>query len=193
LAANFVYKNTVKVLHYTSETKPWNFHFLHQREWRENYDGPLFGLWTRALRRMRAQLAAGDLWINDDWHNQGRVEAICDHRLRPTYGRRYPKTEQFAVIVSPSNNLEQLQKVLRIYASSNKVAQIFINGDVVKDEQGKQMVLSTNYLRSLRLRKPIKAVARGSFESINNKFNPIQGINTNAVYLADENVRQNNV
>jgi hypothetical protein len=179
-------------LHFTSETKPWNFHFLHQREWRENYDGHLFGLWTRALRSMRAQLATGDLWKSDDWENKGRVEDICDHRLKRNYGRRYPKTTQFTVIVNLNNetdsSLQRLQHILRVYASSNKVARIFINGNMIKDEQGKRVVLNTSYLRSLRLRKTVKAIGRGSFSSANNKFNPIQGITTDAVYLADENV-----
>jgi lipopolysaccharide biosynthesis glycosyltransferase len=59
LAAGFVAKNTAKVLHFTSETKPWNFYFLHQREWHENYDGYLFGLWTRTLRQTREKLSKG--------------------------------------------------------------------------------------------------------------------------------------
>lgn len=192
LASSFVSENTVKVLHFTSETKPWNFYFLHQREWRENYDGHLFGLWMRAFRRMRSQLAKGGLLENDTWKNKGRVETICDQRLRKNYGRRYRKTDQFTVILNfkkTTVNSQHLQHVLRVYASSNKVAQIFINGNVFKDEQGKRLVLNASYFRDIKLKKPIKAIGHGSFRSVNHNFNPIQGLNTEAVYLANENVR----
>ncbi|CEP13961.1 hypothetical protein [Parasitella parasitica] len=192
LASGFVTKNTVKVLHYTSETKPWNFHFLHQREWRENYDGYLFGLWTRSRRQMRAQLAQGGLWTSaEDWDNKGRVADICDRRLKSNYGRKYPKKNQFTVILTlnkDSINKQYLEQMLRVYASSKKVYQIFINGNSIKDQHGKRFSLNQAYLRSLKLRKPVKANARGSYSTVNWKFNPIQGITTDAVFLADENI-----
>ncbi|KAL7319851.1 hypothetical protein PS15m_002938 [Mucor circinelloides] len=192
LASEFVTKNTVKVLHFTSETKPWNFHFLHQREWRENYDGYLFGLWTRSLRNMRSQLAEGGLWTStDNWENKGRVSNICDRRLKSNYGRKYPKNNQFTVIVTlnkPSIDKQYLEQMLRMYASSKKVHQIFINGNSIRDQHGNRFSLNQAYLRSLKLRKPVKAIARGSYNTVNWKFNPIQGITTDAVFLADENI-----
>ncbi|KAI8644704.1 glycosyl transferase family 64 domain-containing protein [Parasitella parasitica] len=192
LASGFVTKNSVKVLHFTSETKPWNFHFLHQREWRENYDGYLFGLWARSLRQMRAQLTQGGLLTSTmDWDNKGRVANLCDHRLKSNYGRKYPKKNQFTVILTlnkASINKQYLEQMLRMYASSKKVHQIFINGNSIKDEHGKRFSLNQAYLRSLKLRKPAKAIARGSFSTVNWKFNPIQGITTESVFLADENI-----
>ncbi|CAO0791290.1 unnamed protein product [Mucor circinelloides] len=192
LASEFVTKNTVKVLHFTSETKPWNFHFLHQREWRENYDGYLFGLWTRSLRNMRSQLEEGGLWTStDNWENKGRVSNICDRRLKSNYGRKYPKNNQFTVIVTlnkPSINKQYLEQMLRMYASSKKVHQIFINGNSIRDQHGNRFSLNQAYLRSLKLRKPVKAIARGPYNTVNWKFNPIQGITTDAVFLADENI-----
>lgn len=125
------------------------------------------------------------------WENKGRVEQVCDTRLKKTYGRRYPKISQFTVIInlsSPSVNIQYLQNLLRMYASSKKVASIYINGNVIKDEDGERIMLNAAYLRSLHLHKPVRAVPRGHFKSVNNKFNPIQGIQTTAVFLADENV-----
>ncbi|RCI05935.1 hypothetical protein CU098_005444, partial [Rhizopus stolonifer] len=43
------------------------------------------------------------------------------------------------------------------------------------------------FLRKLRLGKHVKVVQHGHFKSVNNKFNPIQGITTDAVFLANEN------
>ncbi|KAI8094768.1 nucleotide-diphospho-sugar transferase [Thamnidium elegans] len=197
LAASFISKNTVKVLHFTSETKPWNFYFLHQREWRENYDGYLFGLWTRALRETQSQLITGGLLEptgttqDSTWSNQGRVKQICDRNLRKTFGRRYHKTEQLTIILNLNKidiTQSQLDQLLETYASSKKVSHIFIQGNLVKDEEGKRVVLKSTYLRKLHLRKPVKFVPHVAFESINNKFNPIQGIVTTCVFMVDGNV-----
>ncbi|KAI7903857.1 nucleotide-diphospho-sugar transferase [Cokeromyces recurvatus] len=192
LASSFVTKNTVKVLHFTSETKPWNFHFLHQREWRENYDGYLFGLWTRMLRKMKTQLnQVGLLETTDemDWANKGRVTEICDHRLKANYGRRYPKTHQFTIILNrqedTSDSLDQFETMLRDLSASKYVAQIFVNGgDKTKDQK---VAFNTAYFRRLKLQKPVKAIPEGDYKSVNNKFNPIQGIVTDAVFIIDSN------
>jgi hypothetical protein len=125
------------------------------------------------------------------WENKGRVEEVCDTRLQKTYGRRYPKASQFTVILNLSTasvNIKYLENLLRMYASSNKVASIYINGNAIKDDDGERLVLNQAYLRGLLLPKPVRAVPRGKFKSVNNKFNPIQGIMTSAVFLADENV-----
>jgi hypothetical protein len=128
----------------------------------------------------------------DTWENKGRVEEVCDVQLKSNYGRRYPVTEKFTVILNLSResiSLNYLNNLLRMYASSKKVAQIYIHGNSVNDETGHKVVLDTGYLRALRLRKPVKVIPEGQFESANNRFNPIQGINTNSVLIADENVR----
>lgn len=141
---------------------------------------------------MRSQLALGGLWISTkDWDNKGRVAHICDHRLKRNYGRKYPKNNQFTVILTlnkASINKQYFEQMLRMYASSKKVNQIFINGNSIKDQHGKRFSLNQAYLRSLKLRKPIKALARGIYNTANWKFNPIQGMITDSVFLADENV-----
>lgn len=125
------------------------------------------------------------------WENKGRVTQICDNRIKKNYGRRYPKSAQFTVILNLSKstgiNLNQLTNVLRTYASSKKVAQIYINSKVIKDEEDNKVNVDT-FLRKLHLRKPIKTISQGAFKSANNRFNPIQGIMTTSVFLADENV-----
>ncbi|CAO3689838.1 unnamed protein product [Rhizopus stolonifer] len=174
LASSFVTTNTVRVLHFTSETKPWNFHFLNQREWRENYDGYLFGLWTRALRNMRTSLETVGLWSGPK-----RAQAICDTRLKKNYGRRYPKTNQFTVIIysEPHTTQDQLMPLLEMYAASKKVARIFVH----KDKRNKA-------LKAPQLKKPIKMVVDNKYSTANTRFNPIQGITTEAVFITDLSV-----
>lgn len=185
-------KNTAKVLHYTSETKPWNFHFLHQREWRENYDGFLFGLWTRTKREMLAKLEQGGLYTpNTRWGNYGRVSYVCDKSISRGYGRKYPKTEQFSVLLQLTQDVidtKYLESILKLYASSNKVDQIILDKRTIKDEHGQRLRLNAAYFNKLRIRKPIKVATLKSFRSVNNRFNPIKHVQTNAVYIVDANV-----
>ncbi|KAI9482863.1 MAG: nucleotide-diphospho-sugar transferase [Benjaminiella poitrasii] len=191
LASSFVSKNTAKVLHFTSETKPWNFHFLHQREWRENYDGYLFGLWTRALREMKSILTETGLEaeIDEGWTNKDRVAEICDRRLKRSYGRRYSKTAQVTAIVHRQDpyDLPAFERTLATLASSRRVAQIYVNGNVMFDQDGQKVTLNAAYFRRLKLKKSVRAVPQGNYKTINNKFNPIQGITTDSVFIMDNN------
>lgn len=75
-----------------------------------------------------------------------------------------------------------------MYTSSKKVARIFIDGNVIKAEDGKRITLNTAYFRSLHLSKSVNIVASKKFKSINNRFNPMRGITTHAVFLVDGNV-----
>ncbi|CEI98825.1 hypothetical protein RMCBS344292_12925 [Rhizopus microsporus] len=192
LASSYISKNTARVLHFTSETKPWNFYFLHQREWRENYDGYLFGLWTRALREAKAELEKDGLWSEEESliiknqpavvKNKGRAQAICDTRLKRTYGRRYPKVAQFSLILNvdpQTTRREQVEALLRTYARSPKVAQIYIHGNTVDDR------LTAGYLRQLHLGKSVRLVPESKYNTPNTRYNPIQGITTESVFITD--------
>jgi hypothetical protein len=77
--------------------------------------------------------------------------------------------------------------MLRHYASSKRVAQIYVNGNTFKDQNQKKVTLNSNYLKQLRLGKPISSVAK-PFKTLNNNFNPIQGLQTDGVLLVDDNV-----
>ncbi|OBZ91405.1 Glycogenin-1 [Choanephora cucurbitarum] len=181
LARSFIIQDKVKVLHFTSDTKPWNFHFLHHPEWRENYDGYLFGLWTKALRHKNLELAKAGL-LKEGGRNQERVDYVCELQLHSNYGRRYPNTKQLTVILDLSSTTDtlSLEAILRFYASSKVVNQIFIREN--------QIQLDKTYLRKLRIRKPVNIIPPTPYPSSNNKFNPIQGIKTDAVLLVDGNM-----
>lgn len=166
---------------------------MHQREWRENYDGFLFGMWTRAKRNMLATLERGGLYTPTTltWNNRGRVAYVCDKSISRGYGRKYPKTEQFSVLLQFSQDTIQsayLDSLLKQYASSDKVDQIILSKRTVKDEYGKRMRLNYDYFKKLGIKKPIKVVVVPNFKSVNNRFNPIKFVQTNAVFIVDANV-----
>lgn len=139
-------------------------------------------------------LLVADLWSEEESlivknqptiiKNKGRAQAICDMTLKRSYGRRYPKVNQFTVIINvdPQTNREQLVDLLRIYSSSPKVLQIYIHGNTPGQR------LSKNYLRRLQLKKPVQLVFDGAYDTPNTRYNPIQGITTEAVYMTDSSV-----
>lgn len=52
-------KMTTKMIHYTSETKPWNFFSHSHKFWKQNFDASMFYLWARAYRNVAEQLRVG--------------------------------------------------------------------------------------------------------------------------------------
>jgi glycogenin glucosyltransferase len=52
-------KRQAKMLHYTSETKPWNFFASSHRNWRQNFDAPMYYLWARTFRQICQKLRIG--------------------------------------------------------------------------------------------------------------------------------------
>lgn len=117
--------------------------------------------------------------------NKGRAQAICDTRLKRTYGRRYPKVAQFSLILNvdpQTTRREQVEALLRTYARSPKVAQIYIHGNTVDDR------LTAGYLRQLHLGKSVRLVPESKYNTPNTRYNPIQSITTESVFITDADV-----
>lgn len=52
-------KMQTKMIHYTSETKPWNFYAHSHKFWRSNFDASMFYLWASAYRTVAEKLRTG--------------------------------------------------------------------------------------------------------------------------------------
>jgi glycogenin glucosyltransferase len=55
-----VMKRQAKMIHYTSETKPWNFFSSPHKYWRQNFDAVMYYLWARTFRNIARQLGIGN-------------------------------------------------------------------------------------------------------------------------------------
>lgn len=141
---------------------------------------------------MLNSLEKGGLYTSQpEWDNKQRVQYVCDKSLGRTYGRKYPKTEQFSVLLQltrNSINRKYLEHILKLYASSKKTSQIILNRQSIKDENGKRIQLNNAYFKKLRIKKPVKTVSVKDFDSANNKFNPVKLVKTNSVFLVDDQV-----
>ncbi|RUS13777.1 glycosyl transferase family 64 domain-containing protein [Endogone sp. FLAS-F59071] len=182
--------NGARVLHFTSETKPWSFYYTRHRDWEQNYDAGLFYWWIKTERTVRQVLAAngppqtnGDIDISN-WANAGRASTICDNYV-PKYEGRFPVKDKFTVLISTYNpeRIAYLAKLIQHYAESSKVHSIFITWHNPNLPISRSLL---NLRKSLRV--PLRFL-RQDFDSLNNRFNPIANLRTTAVYISDDDIR----
>ena len=77
-------KRQAKMVHYTSETKPWTFFSSgSHRFWKQNFESGLFYLWSRAWREVTRELEIDvhDVVNNGAWYNANRAIDICEKAI----------------------------------------------------------------------------------------------------------------
>lgn len=52
-------RRQAKMIHYTSETKPWNFFAASHKFWRQNFDAAIYYRWARTFREVSQKLRIG--------------------------------------------------------------------------------------------------------------------------------------
>ncbi|KAI9259660.1 nucleotide-diphospho-sugar transferase, partial [Phascolomyces articulosus] len=124
LVASHVNRNTVKVIHFTSEIKPWNFYYLHHHEWRDNYETYVFDKWIKTARDMRSRLTQGNLLPSSD---SNILSKSCNIELKSKYTKRYPVKDKYTIILSRS--LQMDSKTWKEYIDSLLVLLSSIKGD----------------------------------------------------------------
>ncbi|KAI8150441.1 nucleotide-diphospho-sugar transferase [Fennellomyces sp. T-0311] len=135
LVASHVYRNTVKVVHFTSEIKPWNFYYQHHREWKDNYDTYIFDQYIKASRDMQSRLIQGNLLPTSD--SSSITPEFCQAPMKSSnYLKRYPSKAKFTVVLTSSIEMEQsweeyIDSLLALLTSSaddssSKVEKIFV-------------------------------------------------------------------
>lgn len=182
LVKSYILENTAKVIHFTSEIKPWNFYFLQNEEWRQNFDGNAFSLWTRALRESKSKLEAGGLLSSKELAPD-RITHVCEKSIKESYGRQYRRRNQFSVIFSlkrSSGDDARIMSKLRHYSGSRLVDRIFIVN---------QGTISDGMKRWIERQKRPMIIVDQPFPTPNNRFNPIQGLSATSVFIVDDTVR----
>ncbi|GAA6004462.1 uncharacterized protein JCM10292_007082 [Rhodotorula paludigena] len=185
------------VYHYTAETKPWSFHHFYHRDWRINYHPRMFAKW-RALDYEVAQtlpelkdsfaLPRQDLPLrrdlaNYEWPNLHRQYEICS-RYNPRYETegKFPIQKQYSVAISFYNpeRLGYLPKLIRHYLLSELVHTVYITWH-------SKSVPVTDELKALVDGGRVKILPMTS-DTLNNRFNPIPGLKTQAVFICDDDI-----
>ncbi|KAI7848926.1 nucleotide-diphospho-sugar transferase [Circinella umbellata] len=195
LVASHVYRNTVKIVHFTSEIKPWNFYYLHNREWRDNYDTYLFDKWIKTGRNMRSRLTQGNLLSASGSNNS--TSKACNADLKSNYRSRYPKTNKFTIILSSSVQMDNptwktyIDSLLVLLTTNTDdindimVEKIFV---VTKDGAFDDEELNENSQSGFSMPKQISGVPIEWISSSENAFSVVHRLKTEGALLLEDKV-----
>ncbi|KAJ3036693.1 Exostoses (Multiple)-like 3 [Rhizophlyctis rosea] len=182
-----------RILHFTSETKPWTFWFTPHPHWDRNFDAGLFHQWVRVHRAVERVLS--DAQSNttttptESYPLLSRAPVICENFLN--YTSRFPNTTHYSVLIGTWDRIPYLLKAISHYRASPNVHTIFVtwhNPDAeippelqTLQDESEQNTIDPTY--------PPVVFLKQRTNTLNNRFNPIKRLRTRSVLIADEDVR----
>lgn len=125
-------------------------------------------------------------FVEDDWVNKARQRTICDSYLDSTVNiTHFPVQDQFSVMISTYNpeRIQHLSLIIRHLLKSTMVHTVFVtwhNPDLEVPDSLFSDIEKEDYSR-------VK-VLRQTFDSLNNRFNPTKELQTDAVYIMDDDI-----
>jgi hypothetical protein len=177
-------KEILKNIHvYSAPMKPWNFHAYSDIDWKKHYDPVGFYKWRRINNDVRHLL---DPSATKDWVNEPRQRMVCDSYLESvTNINHYPIQDKFSVMISTYNpeRIEHLSLIIQHLLQSEKVHTVFItwhNPALEVPVSLYQGINENDYER-------VKVLGQ-TFDSLNNRFNPVDELKTDAVYIMDDDI-----
>lgn len=193
-------RRQAKMIHYTSETKPWNFFASPHKYWRMNFDALMYYHWSRTYRTITQKLRIGNkptklnsfiLDVHDPkkpmWLNSKRVSEICD-RYYPTIENNDLQdskrtNDKFSVIFTKWRNIRTLTNAIHHYrfVLETVLQKIYISWN---PSLGKPGIELTRF-KFLKEGPPVEIIYH-RFESNNNIWSPVVGLTSKAVFLADD-------
>lgn len=121
-----------------------------------------------------------------DWVNEPRQRIVCDSYLESvTNINHYPIQDKFSVMISTYNpeRIEHLSLIIQHLLQSEKVHTVFItwhNPALEIPASLYQGINESDYER-------VKVLGQ-TFDSLNNRFNPVDELQTDAVYIMDDDI-----
>ena len=183
-------ENHTRVLHFTGETKPWNWHRSSHHDWERQLDPEMYYLWMQVDREVRNVSLPPDVQQHCD------AEAAALRRVGGNLQRRFPLRDRYSVVIGTYDRADLLQRLLHthyrhaLWRRSNDstehtdrlIDKIFI---VWHDPQRPP---PADWLRGLS-RSRIQLVVQQR-DSLNNRFNPLgMALRTRAVLIVDDDIR----
>ncbi|KAI7907182.1 glycosyl transferase family 64 domain-containing protein [Cokeromyces recurvatus] len=177
-------KDTLKqnVYVFDKKMKPWNFHTYHDFDWKKEYDPLGFYKWRHLSNSLR------DLFnLSSDWKNKDRQRMVCDAYLDANSNNinHFTIQNQFSVMISTYNpeRIEHLSLLIQHLLKSKKVHTVFVTWHNPNLE-----VPDTLYQGISEKDLDRVKVLMQSFDSLNNRFNPVNELKTDAVYIMDDDI-----
>ncbi|KAG2176402.1 hypothetical protein INT43_005636 [Umbelopsis isabellina] len=165
------------LLMYSGDITPWNWYKVQDKSWLNQWDQSAFWHW----RHHRNQIQYLFNSPNELMNSINRTEAVCNNKSFP---KVFPITEKFSVLFGTYNpeRIDHVTNVIKHLAASNLVHTIYLTWHNPK-------LKVNNELKVLQatLQKPL-VILEQTFDSLNNRFNPIEGLETDAVYILDDDI-----
>lgn len=116
--------------------------------------------------------------VDSEWKNQKRQRQICDKYIQSSKPV-FSITNKFSVLISTYNpdRIEHLSLIIRHLLKSKKVHTVFVTW------HNPELDVPENLIKDRRVK-----VLRQSFDSLNNRFNPVKDLATDAVYIMDDDI-----
>ena len=196
-------REKARILHFTSETKPWTFYYTAHPHWQRNMDGQLFYQWVRRFNEVQQAirgtsqgeltsmpLLAFNFTREADWpfhphvDHLGPTESICADRWRQKL-----RTDQFSVVLGTfgtEERLELLKLIIQHFRNSSLVDRIYLTWH---DPASSPPAHLTQLFIPDDSTQPQVHLLPQTVDSLNNRFTPIPGLRTRCLYIADDDVR----
>jgi hypothetical protein len=110
-----------------------------------------------------------------------RTESVCNGKH---LSKSFPIIDKFSVLLSTYNpeRIDHVTTLIRHLATSDMVHTIYLTWHNPKLEVNKELLELQESLK-----KPLVILSQ-KFDSLNNRFNPIEGLETAAVYILDDDI-----
>lgn len=179
--------------------RPWDFYKSKSTAWDEYYEPNVFYEWIQCRHAAILDLGLVTLrqpsLIKDkEWPNSRRKPALCD-RYTTTYNpKRHQKNiETFSVLIGTWDRLDLLPTVISHYQASPFVSKIYITWHNPASRPPKSLLrmmeASTN--EDGGDGKAAIEFLYQKFDSLNNRFNPLDRLDTQAVLICDDDIMVN--
>ncbi|OBZ84306.1 Glycosyltransferase family 64 protein C4 [Choanephora cucurbitarum] len=169
---------------YTKLMKPWNFHLYRDTDWKKHIDPVLFYKWRHLNNQMHNTFNTTKAGL---WENAERQHQVCSTYLnfRLQSVSSFPIEDQFSVLISTYNpdRIEHLSLLIKHLLKSSKIHTVYITW------HNPALQVPNSLLQGIPTQDHTRVVILPqSFDSLNNRFNPIPGLQTDSVYIMDDDI-----
>ncbi|KAI9275697.1 glycosyl transferase family 64 domain-containing protein [Phascolomyces articulosus] len=174
-----------EIFWFNGPMKPWDFFQYHDMDWHKLYRPSAFYKWRSLYDDITVPSSSANGWSNQDRRksicvsaseNNGPLAAITttDELIQ----------DRFSVLLSTykPERIQHLTLLIRHLLKSTLIDKIFITW------HNPDLDVPPSLLENIDEAEERVRVLRQSFDSLNNRFNPVDQIQTEAVYILDDDV-----
>ncbi|KAI9259321.1 glycosyl transferase family 64 domain-containing protein [Sporodiniella umbellata] len=165
---------------FSGPMKPWMMHSYKSADWVRQLDPVSFYKWRRLGNDLNRFLGLGGLW-----KNRPRQNAVCDDYLNTKEFVEFPLKHRFSVLLSTYNpeRIRHLSDNISHLLKSSSIEKIYVTWHNPSLKVPSSLYESIPPQDRSRLK-----ILKQSYDSLNNRFNPISDLNTEAVYIMDDDI-----